>query len=214
MNIYELENYEINPAIAYALGLIYPLYKEKQLNDKKYIVGSVNHNPNMITLEEINKHFLKVYELFDKYIRTNNIEIKTNKCTEYTLSSKKGFSILIENTNVEEEKCIKIMTKKVEQIKDSTDDIKKQFVKGCFDGRSSWDKTGHFLSIDVDRDSQKQNLIAQIIESLGIEINVNTRGDGHDKNDQIRIKRNSLELYMQEINFYSIRRANIINEVI
>ena len=69
MNIYELKEHEINIAIAYALGLMYPLYKEKTIYGKKYILGSVNHNPQKITLEEINEHYLKINTLFDEYLK-------------------------------------------------------------------------------------------------------------------------------------------------
>lgn len=214
MNIYELENHEMNLALAYALGLMYPLYKEKKLNEKEYILGCVNHNSGMITQNEINAHYIAIRELFNKYIGANVIELKTNKCTDYRISSKEGFSVLIEKTGVSKEKCIEIMTKRVEEIKESSDDIKKEFVKGCFDGRASWDKTAHLLSIDVDRDYNRQDLIRDIVVSLGIDLNINRRVKNHPKHDQLRIKRNSLRYFMDNINFYSICRANIVNNAI
>lgn len=210
MDIYELEEHEMNKGLAYVLGLIYPLYKTKRLEDKEYILGCVNHNSNMITLDEINIHFLAVRKLLNKYIKSTPILMKTNKCQQYTLSPKEGFSILIENKGESKEACLEKMTNRVSEIRNSTDEIKKEFVKGCFDGRASWDTTSHFLSIDVERNSELKHLIKEIIESLGIQVNLNERGEGHSKNDQIRIKSGSINKYMENINFYSAARANIV----
>lgn len=211
MNIYELENHEMNLALAYALGLIYPLNNVKTLNGKEYILGAVNHNPGMVEEHEITEHFRAVYRLLSEYIRENKIDLKTNKCSEYTISSKEGFSVLIEKADVSDEKCLEIMTKRVKEIKESTDDIKKEFIKGCFDGRASWDKTAHLISIDVDRNYEKQDLIKEIAVSLGIDLNINRREINHKKHDQLRIKKSSLRDFMNNINFYSTCRRNIVN---
>lgn len=214
MNIYELENHEMNLGLAYILGMIYPLYTTKKLNGKQYILGSVNHNHNMITQEEIDAHYLIIYNILKKYIGENKIDLKTNKCAEYTISPKKGFSMLIENTNVPDEKCIEIMTKRVKEIKDGSDELKIEFVKGCFDGRASWDKNVGFLSVDVRRDYEMQDLIQKIIKSLGIDLNINRRSENHKKHDQIRIKKNSINDFMKKINLYSVCRENIIKNAI
>lgn len=210
MNIMELKDAQMNKALAYTLGLIYPLYKEKKLNSKEYILGCVNHNAGKVTQDELNKHFKAVYILFKACMGSLAPEIKTNKTAEYTISSKEGFTVLIEKTGVSEDECIEILTQKVKEIKDSSVDIQKEFVKGCFDGRASWDTTAHYLSIDVDRVYERQNLIIEIIESLGIVINVNRRDINHTKNDQIRIKPDSLHYFMSDIGLYSACRTNIV----
>lgn len=210
MNIKELQNAQMNKALAYALGLMYPLYKEKELNAREYILGCVNHNPGKVTQDELNKHLRDVYKMFKECMGSSAPEIKTNKTVEYTISPKAGFTVLVEKTGVSETECIKILTQKVEEIKKSSSEIKKEFVKGCFDGRSSWDTTAHYLSIDVDRVYERQDLVIEIIESLGIVINNNRRDADHKKNDQIRIKPDSLDYFMSNIGLYSACRTNIV----
>lgn len=212
MNIRELQNIQMNKALAYALGLIFPLYKEKKLNTKEYILGCVNHNAGKVTQDELNKHFRSVYKLFKECMGNASPDIKTNKTAEYTISPKVGFTVLIEKTDVSEEECIKILTLKVQEIRDASEDIRKEFVKGCFDGRSSWDTTAHYLSIDVDRVYERQDLVIGIIESLGIIINNNRRDINHKKNDQIRIKPDSLKYFMSNIGLYSACRTNIVEK--
>lgn len=210
MHISDLKSIKMNEALAYTLGLIFPLYKQIILKDKEYIVGSINHNYGKISQDELNEHFKKVNSLLSNYMGTSGPEIKTNKTPQYKISSKLGFSILVENTGTEEIICKNILKSKVQEIVNSSDSIKKEFIKGCFDGRSSWDTTAHYLSIDVDRDYDKQDLIENIIKSVEIDINVNRRDINHKKNDQIRIKQNSLKVFYNKIGLYSTYRMNLI----
>lgn len=214
MNIRDIENVQMNRALAYALGLTYPLYKSKEINGKEYILGCVNHNPGKVTQDEINKHYRDVYQLFTDCMGRSALVIKTNKTQEYTISPKEGFSVMIETDGVSEQECLAILTQKVIEVKESSEEIKKEFVKGCFDGRSSWDTTAHYLSIDVDRVYERQNLIVEIIESLGIEINVNRRTYSHQKNDQIRIKRDSIRYFISNIGMYSACRMNHVENAL
>lgn len=205
MDIYEVKSAQMSRALAYALGLSYPLYKSKNVNGVDYVLGCVNHNPNMITDEDLAKHFKSVRELFDTDSATKSILIKDNKVNK--IQPKLGFSILIKQSGCSDEDCIEILTEKVNEIVTASDDVKVEFVKGCFDGRSSWDKTAHFLALDVDRDYPRQNLMVKIIESLGIDVNVNNRDKNHSKNDQVRIKPDSLRKFMSKVGLYSTFRA-------
>lgn len=214
MDIYELKNYQMNPALAYTIGLIYPLYKEKELNAKKYMLGCVNHNKDKITQDELNKHFQEVLHLFKSSMGDDAPTLKTNRTVEYTISPKVGFTALIEIGDLNKDECLNILTDRVNEIKNSSEDIRSFFVRGCFDGRASWDTTAHYLSIDVDRDYLRQDLVIEVIESLGININVNRRANNHSKNDQIRIKPSSLEKFILEIGLYSECRKNIIKRAI
>lgn len=210
MNISEVKNTEMNKGLAYALGLVYPLYKEKVLGGETYIIGCVNHNSGKVTNEQIAQHFQSVLHLFNESMG-NALVLKTNKTTEYSISPKLGFSVLIKKGSCTTDESVAILENKVNEVKKASDEIKKEFVKGCFDGRSSWDTTAHYLSIDADRDNKKQDLIAEIIESLGISVNLNRRGEGHPKNDQIRIKPDSIRKYINDIGTYSTCRKQIID---
>lgn len=210
MNINELENAQMNRAVAYALGLSYPLIKSKNVDGIDYIIGCVNHNPGKITDEDLANHFKAVSELFDEYPVTKSIVIKDNQINK--IQPKRGFSILIEQNRLSEDKCIEIMDKRVDEIADSDKQIRIEFVKGCFDGRSSWDTTAHYLSIDVDRSEYRKEKIAKIIESLAIHVNVNNRGVGHPKNDQIRIRPDSMRYFLSTVGMYSTyRRQQVEN---
>lgn len=214
MNITDLNTIEMNQALAYVLGLIYPLYKEKKICEKEYILGSINHNHNMITSEELAEHFLSVKQLIDIYMKETKPEIKSNSSSEFNISSKEGFTILIDKTDIDSQNSIEILNSLANKIKESNDEIKKMFVRGCFDGRASFDTTSKYLSIDVDRDYEKQDLIKEIIESLNIDINLNRRERNHKKNDQIRIKKDSLEKFLKDIDMFSIRRKTTIENYI
>lgn len=209
MTIREVEKAQMNRALAYAIGLMYPLYKEKNVKGVDYVLGCVNHNANMITDEDLAKHFKSVMELFMQFDNSKGISVKDNKANK--IQPKIGFSVLFEQNGLDESQCINILTKKVIEIKDCDLTIKQEFVKGCFDGRSSWDKTAHYLSIDVDRDYERQNLIVDICKSCGIILNVNNRGEGHPKNDQLRIKPDCLHTFLYQIGMYSTYRYKLVD---
>jgi hypothetical protein len=209
MKATELFSAEMNPAIAYIIGLCLPLYKEKIIKDNLYVIGAVNHNANMITETEIAQHFMSVNNLISKYLGEDNDMLFYNQTPLYgTIQPKKGFSIIIEkDTDVKQ-----LMLDRLEDIKENTVETRRAFVRGVFDGRSSFDTTAHYLSVDTDRDHQKQHLIAEIIKSLNIGVNLNQRDLNHPKNDQIRIQPYSLKKYLIDVGFYSVRRENIIKK--
>lgn len=199
----------INPATAYIIGLALPLYKEKRLRGEDYIIGAVNHNANMITEEEIALHFMSVNNLIDEYLQSADDCLVYNQSPIYgTIQPKKGFSVILE-------KDIDIYSKLIESVThilDKSEEIRVAFVKGCFDGRSSFDTSRHYLSIDVDRRHNLQEIIRDVINSLGISVNLNQREYNHPKNDQIRIEPQSLRKYIVKVGFYSERRRTIIQD--
>ena len=213
MNISLLASLPISKSIAYVLGLMFPLVKIKSiplLDNKSYLIGPVNHNKNMITDDQLAAHFKSVRHLLITDDNTKDILIKDNQVNK--IQSKRGFSILIETGEKTSAECDAILFSLVEKIQNSSEEIKKEFVCGCFDGRSSWDTTSGYLSIDVDRNSRKHELIKNIIESLNINVNVNAREPDYNKNDQIRIKPDSLKQFMKEIGLYSVCRTELVKK--
>lgn len=201
----------INPATSYILGLSCPMLKIKQIRGDYYILGSVNHNPNMITDQEIAIHFMEVSNLLNQYISDplDMILVYNNSPVYGKLQSKRGFSVVMQ-LDIDDYK--ERMEAMVVDLQNASEECRIQFTRGCFDGRSSFDTTRHFLAIDVDRDHHRQDVIAAIVESLGIELNINRREPGYDKNDQIRILPQKLSRYMQKVGFYSARRHKIISD--
>lgn len=95
MNIREIEWCKMTPALAYVLGMIFPLCKTKkiaQLGEKEFLIGSVNHNSGMVSEEELNQHYLKVYQLLNKYDDIKQIELRTNKSVDYNVSPKEDLA--------------------------------------------------------------------------------------------------------------------------
>jgi hypothetical protein len=210
MELKELCNHSINKSIAYFVGLAFPLTKTIDLKGKKYVVGSINHNPNMIEQKDLASHFNAVYKLVTNELGENEILIQSNKSDLGTISKKEGFGLLVECDGYSGKEIDNYLYELTEKIYDSNDDIRIEFVKGCFDGRGSWDTTAHYFSIDVDRDYRKQDLIEKIISSLEIGININRREKEHPKNDQIRIKKDSIEKFLEIIQLYSLCRKKLI----
>lgn len=211
MKLSEIENAELSSAICYIIGLIYPLTKEKDYGNHKYIIGSINHNVDMITDEELAAHFHTILNLF----QNENIDtdcLKNNKSRDFgfSISAKKGFSVVIDATGYTSKKIQEVLTGKVRKIKESANEYKKEFAKGCFDGRASWDTTAKYFSVDVDRNHPKQDLIESIFNDFDIELNKNQRVIDHPKNDQLRIKPTSIEKYFDEIGTYSLARRKIL----
>lgn len=207
MTILELEETTINPGIAFILGLIYPLYKTgRNKESSEFIKGGINYNS--ISEEELANHFKLVMNFLEEN-KIDNIDIKANKQSDFSISTKKGFSVLIWKESLSDEACIKILTKKIFEIKESDNiEVKKAFAKGCFDGRSSFDTTYHCLSIDTDQNYYRQDLIKSIFDDLEISLNLNRRAINYGKNDQLRIMPKFLEKYIKDINLFSNFRKN------
>lgn len=210
MKISEFFKLGINPATSYILGLSFPLLKVKEMGNGYYILGSVNHNANMITDQEITMHFMEVSKLLSDHLSANldMVLVYNNSPIYGKVQPKLGFSVVMQ---LDDENYLERMRMMVMELKDAPENCRVQFVRGCFDGRSSFDTSRHYLSLDVDRDHRRQNLIASIIGSLGINVDLNQRDDDHPKNDQIRIVPQKLRLYMTKVGFYSVRREKIIS---
>lgn len=212
MKINDLERIELTPGFAYIIGLIYPLSKYKIINNIHYRIGAVNHN--QISEEELAYHF-KNANLIKREINEKfniNIDLRNNQVNH--ISGKKGFSFLIETNEITSEICEILLLKKVKEISNDVFEVKKEFAKGCFDGRASWDKTAHYFSVDVDRNLEKQEIIKSIFSDLNIELNLNQREKSHPKNDQLRIKPSSIKQFLKYIGLYSQCRINILQNAI
>ena len=215
MNIVELRDCEVNRGLAYVLGLIFPLYKTKTVFSKDFVLGCVNHNLNMVTQNDLTAHFQSVYRLLENtFPKGTAPQIRANKTNEYSISSKAGFSVLIEKCGNTDESCLEILSQKVSEISAAALNVRQEFVKGCFDGRSSWDTTYRLLALDVDRDYIRQDLILSIMDSVDVSYNINRREHNHPKNDQIRMKKDSVNNFLNTIGMYSVCRFNIISRAL
>lgn len=222
---------KLSPAVAYVIGMTLPLYKEKTLGGISYIVGSVNHNPNpgnviletpnvslsYVSEAEIGQHF----NIVNNFFKFNGLDVKilANRNNVGSISAKNGFSILINKGEKTTDECKSILKECLDVISRSSDEIKCNFIKGCFDGRSSLDwnnnrKIVRYFAVDVDRDHQLQEEINKIANSIKISLNINQRSHDHSKNDQIRIKHDAFLAFEENIGFFSPFRSRQLSYAI
>ena len=209
MTITEFEQSSLNPGLAYVIGLIFPFYKTgKDNKENEFVKGCVNYNS--VTEEDLAAHFKSVLSLLNEN-NLSSLQPLSNKQEEFSISPKKGFSVLLYKKNESDDKCFDVFVKKVNVIKNSTDSqIQKEFMKGCFDGRGSFDTTMHFFSIDTDRDYERQNLIKEIFAQNNIDLNLNQRAKDYSKHDQIRIKPKDLQYFLSNIGLFNVMKKRQI----
>lgn len=200
MTIEDIECNILNEQLAYIIGMCYPLYKEKNINNKKYLAGTCNYKK--ISGNQLVQHIMSVKNFLEQSEITKDIILHDNK----GYSNKQGFTMLIEYDIDYKD----ILNKKVEEIVISSSELKKMFIRGCFDGRASWDTSRKYLSIDVDRDTYKKNLIFNIAKSIQIGLNINNRKESYGKNDQIRILNKSIDNFLNNVGLFSKYREDII----
>lgn len=196
---------------AYILGLMIPLWKEFRLaGNQSFIVGQVSHNHHMVTDTDLVEHFKSVVDMVNRDELQFVIKDNSFKINKKSISSKLGFSIIFENDLDDSEVLLNSIL--LEAIH-WDDDNRKALIRGIFDGRSSVDTTYGFLSLDVDRDYDKQDIIKDIINSFGISVNINRRHINHTKKDQIRISKKDKDKYINLIGFLSTVRLNNYKKV-
>ena len=227
MTINELAQTNMSEGLAYLIGLTFPLLTDKEeivdkFHNRKYVGGCVNHNE--VSDEDKAIHFQCVLRLFAS-CDILNVTIKNNKKNpadkkDFSCTPKMGFTCLIETTGVGIHTTEEILRNRVLEIETANIDIRKAFVRGCFDGRGSWDSTLHMFSVDIDRkadekeDRVDQFLLRRICESvIGKDsIQLNQREKDHKKNDQMRIRKNFLNSFLTHVGLYSMARTHILEQ--
>ncbi|MFZ7201520.1 hypothetical protein ACLSY2_10055, partial [Avibacterium avium] len=61
MKVSELKNIKLTKELAYVIGLVYPLNKSTEYNNRSYLVGPINYNA--IDDDDLTNHFLKINDL-------------------------------------------------------------------------------------------------------------------------------------------------------
>ena len=218
MTLDEFIELEINPAKAFILGMIFPLYTEKTAkNGKRYILGQVRHNAKHISEDDLLEHhklikrFLKEFEIAEK------IQVVANQTEEFgNLSGPlRGFTLLIEKEEKESESSsFERIFNLVKEIDNENDELKKYFVKGVFDGRSSMDTNSHLIVVDYNLEGEAAEIFSSIVSSLGFDLVPNKRHEGEGRNAQFRIKTSGLSKFNNEIGFFSVRRQKYLNDML
>lgn len=230
MNIDEFCELPWSRLKAYMLGLMYTRIDIAvvQEYDEYLLSGTVAHQPNSIDNDQILTHFLSFSELLnnnnlgDRVILRYNNDVKFLKPNgQLRKNGKSGFSVGIK-TNFDRNETITYETivndcnlKLSEQVVNIPNELVDDFVIGTIDGRSSFDRTRYLVSIDIDRNQEKQNILNRVIASSSVDAEINSRGGRSDssKADQLRYSKKSL-VRIANMELLSVKRLNDIRNSI
>ena len=205
----------LTESVAYFLGGIFASEEQVVASGNRYRVDPVRYNYSAATAMEIAQH----YELVrDIAVHVNGQTVMVENIRGTALDSGKnrmpGFSTFFENTSLTE--LTDLIPALKSALQQSPWNVKRTFLVGAFDGRSSADidKKTHkirMLSLDCISD-QAGAFLSEMVELCGIDYNYNTHRDrkegGRPRNPQLRIK--DVDFYMDKIGLISPRRINLI----
>lgn len=227
--ILDLEGFRSLPwtkSKAYLLGLMYPRLDIGILDDVSnfVIVGTVAHQNDSVTKEQINEHIFSLSELLsadglglDFPIRFND-DIKFFKSNgQYRKSGKAGFSVVL-NSDVGKSKdgdynslSDRFNKYLMIQVQNVPVNMINSFIAGTIDGHSSFDKTRYLVATDIDRDEKKQNILEALLLKSSVSAEINHREGRSDssKSDQLRYSKKSLSI-LSNIGLLSSKRLDDI----
>lgn len=228
-------NMEWGKATAYIMGLIFTRIDLGHIVNSStiYCLGQISHNSNMATRDQIISHQISLTELIEKdgYTTVGLIEqndnikiIKSNSSSRK--SGKKGFCLVLKiddstiqpyknGNNIEYLKLKEqLHTDLMYKISTITNNVLPYFIAGTIDGRSSYDTTAGYISIDIDRNYDRQREIEKLLNMVGIKFNINTRGNRVDVSKADQLRYDDAKYILQNIPLISdIRKNNIISHI-
>ena len=207
MLIKMFNNSNLSEQEAYIVGLCFPkLFKGKYLNEE-YILGRIGHHTTKVSNKEVTEddilyHYVLIKNYLSEFYNKNFI-IRPARVIQPKVPSI-GFSLMFKMENDIEkykEKFIKLLKK----IKISEETVKKSFIKGMFDGRSSYDN-GKYMTLDVDNNLDTIEIIKDIVSNIFDDVNSFYNPRGNDGVPRLRLSLSNL----QTIKLFSPYRAKII----
>lgn len=206
--------YLINES-AYFLGGMFAANESVTKGDMKHWISPVRHNSGHITIEELEEHFMYVNALSKKLSNETLMKdtIISNGFDSGKFNRLVGFGTFFKSINDSE---LELLIPEVKNaLFNSSDEIKRCFIIGMFDGRGSIDrnsKTGVIRQIALDCDNATVgDFLCNVLDDYGVEYNYNTARDrlegGRARKDQLRIK--GKENYTEKFGFISPRKFHI-----
>lgn len=200
---------------AYFLGGILAANESVQVDDRMYWIAPVRHNNNYLTNEELEVHFENIQILSNKLSSKTLMaqKIRQNKLDSGKFNRSVGFGTFFES------KTGKRLEDLIPFIKDallnSSDEVKRCFIVGMFDGRGSFDinkQTGAIRYIVLDCENPTiGDFLCEILDDYGITYNYNTArdrlGGGAPRKDQLRIP--GSEKYLEKFGFISQKKFEV-----
>lgn len=201
--------------VAYFLGGIYASEEQVIASGIRYKVDPVRYNYNAATEMEIAQH----YELVrDIAVQVNGQTVMVENIRGTALDSGKnrmpGFATFFRSTTLID--LVDLIPSLKTALYDSPWSVKRAFLVGAFDGRSSADinKKNYsirYLSLDCITDAAA-SFLSETVEMCGFDYNYNTSRErkegGRPRNPQLRIK--DVDTFMDKIGLISPRRVNLL----
>ena len=204
----------LTPEIAYFLGLL--LANERtSIGGNVYWLAPVRHNPKKFTMPDLRNHFNTVCTIAAKLNHTGYTHmvqtlrshgIRTKKFN----AGKNGFVTLFKQTTVGY-----TIDELVDDISapllKSPSHVCRAFLIGVFDGRSSYDKTAQYISIDLEERCSK-DLVEQVLNLFHLSINYNALPSARKRSNpasgrrkkQLRVR--DFEFFLRQIGYLSETR--------
>lgn len=206
--------YLINES-AYFLGGIFAANESVQVEDKMYWIAPVRHNNNYLTNEELEEHFQNIKILSNKLSNETLMAqtIRQNRLDSGKFNRLVGFGTFFESKNGTPLEHLIPSVKKA--LLNSSDEVKRCFIVGMFDGRGAFDRnkqTGAIRYVALDcENSIIGAFLCEILDSCGIAYNYNTArdrlGGGAPRKDQLRIP--GSEKYLEKFGFISQKKFEV-----
>lgn len=206
--------YLINES-AYFLGGIFAANESVVSNNMKYWIAPVRHNPGYLTNEELEEHFKNVKALAAKLSNQTLMAptIRTNKLDSGKFSRLVGFGTFFKCKNGQ---TLENMIPEVRRaLFASTQEVKRCFIAGMFDGRGSIDinsKKGAIRYVVLDCENKTVGkFLCEVLNDYGVVYNYNEARErlegGAPRKDQLRIP--GSENYLEKIGFISKKKFEV-----
>ncbi len=211
----DMKSKYLTEQMAYFLGGIYASEEEVISANQKYKIAPVRYNYNAATELEIADHYEFVREIAED---VNGQTLMAENIRKTVLDSGKnrmpGFSTFFRTTSLDH--LVDLIPSLREALNSSSWNVKRAFIVGVFDGRSSADinkanKVVRMLSLDCISD-EVGDFLSEMCGVCGLDYNYNTHRDrkegGRPRNPQLRIK--DVDTFVEKIGLISPRRINLL----
>lgn len=213
----EMNSEYLTEEMAYFLGGIYASEEHVKSSNVDYMISPVRYNYSAATELEITEHYelvkglakrLNGYIAMAENIRRTNLDSGKNKMP--------GFSTFFKSTTLD--KLNDLIPTLSDALKASPWSVRRSFMVGIFDGRSSADinKQNYkvrMLSLDCISD-EVGSFLSSVLEDAGINYNYNTHRDrlegGKPRNPQLRIR--DVDYFISKIGLISPRRVYLLKK--
>lgn len=201
---------------AYFLGMLISANEQIVINGRRYWIAPVRHNPQEVQPEDLERHYNNVKTIARNIELDQNVHMRgyfqANSVRLPSFTSHKGFVTLV--PQIKDQYSMQDLINDVSGvIKNASQEIKRSFLVGAFDGRSSYDKTYKMVSMDGTT-VESMDLFEELLGDFGLDVNINggfsarkrENPNAKPRKTQIRVK-DPLK-FLKKIGYVSDTRIN------